>query len=76
MATSRPTADDIRALRDSGDGGGLQECKASLLREWRRARLDELRSDAGELYTVAACNDVIRDLIDFMQQVERDSDSD
>lgn len=69
----RPTSAAIRALRDSGTGaGGLHECKAQLLKEWRLARLAEIRLDAGELYTVESCHRVILDLVEFLQQVEND----
>jgi hypothetical protein len=68
----RPTAADVKALREVS-GEGMQGCKALLLKEWRRARLRELRMQAGELYTVEGCHAVILELIEFLQEVENDN---
>ncbi len=65
MSTPKPTAIEIRAYRDKHECG-IEESRAALLKEWRKAELYRLRLRAGELYTVEACRDVIAELLDFL----------
>jgi hypothetical protein len=65
----RPTRADVLAYREEHECG-LQESKAVLFRQYRSARLREIRNRASELYTVEACNDVIRELLDLLVEMD------
>ena len=71
MLPSKPTAEQIRERRVANECS-IFEAKADALQDWRRQCLRQLRSQAGELYTVEACRDVIVDLLDLINAVEHE----
>lgn len=67
MRRQKPTAEDVRAFRDRHECG-LNEAKKELEALWRRDCLYDIRMQAGALYTVEACRDVIVELIDLLRE--------
>lgn len=70
MIIHKPSADAVRAYRDEHECG-IHEAKAAVMKEWRKRELEQIRLRAGELYTVEACGDVIRDLIELLQESDQ-----
>lgn len=68
----KPTAAEIKNYR-GGRQCGMFEARRVLFKEWREKELYRIRMQAGELYTVEACQTVIVQLLDFLTELEKDN---
>jgi hypothetical protein len=68
MTRPRPTIAEFRAYRDAQECS-MQEAVATLCAKWRLKRLADIRLNAGELYTIEQCRDVIVDLLELIQEL-------
>jgi len=69
----KPTAEDIQQYRNIHECG-VFEARDALNQTWCRECLRQIRANAGELYTIEQCKDVIINLVDLLIKLEHIDD--